>query len=77
MLQPPPWMSVIYNTLIGSSHGAVTWSTVAASSGELSVGNTKSFPFDETYEIARDKVLREDNFSGITTPQRATSSWQC
>jgi hypothetical protein len=66
MLQPPPWMSASANdsASIGSSQGPA-----APSSGELSVGNTKAFPFDELYEItggfARDNVLGEGGFGCV------------
>jgi hypothetical protein len=71
MLQPPPWMSASanYSASIGGSQGPATRGTAAPPSGELSVGNTKAFPFDELYEItggfARDNVLGEGGFGCV------------
>ncbi|GJM99807.1 hypothetical protein PR202_ga16942 [Eleusine coracana subsp. coracana] len=67
---PPPWMqgasSANYSASIGSQMPA---RSVAPSSGEMSVGNTKAFSFDELYEItggfARDNVLGEGGFGCV------------
>jgi hypothetical protein len=65
-------MSANYNTLIGSSQGPAMRSTATASSGELSMGNTKVFPFDEMHEITRDKVLTR---TALVAPGTRRSSY--
>ncbi|KAL6909809.1 hypothetical protein ACP4OV_001468 [Aristida adscensionis] len=73
--QPPPqqqqpWgTSANYSATTTGSQGPARSAAAAASSGELSVGNTKAFTFDELYEItggfARENVLGEGGFGCV------------
>ncbi|XP_037457054.1 proline-rich receptor-like protein kinase PERK8 [Triticum dicoccoides] len=65
--QPPPpqFASANYSSTMGSQGPARSMAT----SGDLSVGNSKSFSFDELYEItggfSRDKLLGEGGFGCV------------
>ncbi|XP_037463651.1 proline-rich receptor-like protein kinase PERK8 [Triticum dicoccoides] len=65
--QPPPpqFASANYSSTMGSQGPARS----VATSGDLSVGNSKSFSFDELYEItggfSRDKLLGEGGFGCV------------
>ncbi|KAF8779285.1 hypothetical protein HU200_002966 [Digitaria exilis] len=66
--QQPPWVSSAnYSATMGSQGPARSVATSA--SGDLSVGNTKAFSFDELYEItggfARENVLGEGGFGCV------------